>query len=100
MPTTKLNVGETVALYLHQNPASLAPTITVTDTVYVPVSLDNGVFDVEATGAVGRVDDDVVIRPRAIREDMFAEGTTFTAAEIRQAIEPDSDEVGPVGSTN
>ena len=46
------------------------------------------------------VNDGVVIWPRGIREDMFAKGTTFTAAEIRQAIEPASDEVGPVGSTN
>ena len=103
MPLTTLAVDDTLALYLAKGTTEYAPTITITDTIYAPLTLDNGVFDVEATGAVGavgRVNDDVVIRPRAIREDMFAAGTTFTAAEIRQAIEPDSDEVGPVGSTN
>ena len=104
MPTTRLNVGETVALYLHQRPTTYAPTITITititDTAYVPITLDNGVFDVETNGAVGVVNDDTILRPRGISEEMFAEGATFTAAEIRKAIEPASDEVGPVGSTN
>lgn len=98
-PLTELAVNETVALYLYKNPASLAPTITsITDAAYVPIALGNGVFDVETAGAVGRVNDDVIIRPRGISEIMFAEGATFTAAEIRQSIEPDSDEVGLVGN--
>ena len=100
MPLTTLAVDDTLALYLAKGTTEYAPTITITDTMYSSVALDNGVFDVDVSGAVGRVNDDVVIRPRGIREDMFAEGATFTAAEIRKAIEPASDEVGPVGSTN
>ena len=56
------------------------------------LSLTNGVFDVEV------VDGDTILRPRGIHPDMFAEGTTFTMAEVRDAIGPD-DEAGPVGST-
>lgn len=94
-------MNETAALYLYKNPDSLAPTITsIADAAYVPIALDNGVFDVETTGVVGRVNDDLIILPRGISEIMFSQGTTFTAAEIRQAIEPDSDEVGPVGNTH
>ena len=100
MPLTTFALDDTLALYLREGATEYAPFITITDTMYSSITLDNGVFDVDVTGAVGQVDDDVVIRPRAIREDMFAEGTTFTAAEIRSAIEPASDEVGPVGSTN
>ena len=100
-PLTELAVDETVALYLYENPASLAPTITsITDTAYVPIALDNGVFDVETTGAVGRVNDDAIIRPRGISEIMFTEGTTFTAAAIREAIQPVSGQDGPVGNTH
>ena len=100
-PLTELAVEETVALYLYENPSSLAPTITsITDTAYVPIALDNGVFDVETTGAVGRVDDDVIIRPRGISKIMFAEGTTFTAAAIREAIQFVSGQDRPVGNTH
>ena len=100
MPLTALNVDDTLALYLAEGTAEYTPTITITDTIYAPLTLDNGVFDVEGSGAVGRVYDDTILRPRGISELMFAEGMTFTAAEIRKAIEPASDEVGPVGSTN
>ena len=99
MPLTTFAVDDVLALYLRVGTTEYAPTITITDTVYSPITLDNGVFDVDVTGAVGQVDDSVVVRPRGIDVDMFAAGTTFTAAEIRAAIEPDSDEVGPVGST-
>ena len=99
-PLTKLNVGETLALYLRSRSASLAPTVTVADTLYVPIALDNGVFDVlTSDGAVGIVNEETVVRPRGIRGDMFAEGTEFTAAQIRQAIVPEGD-TGPVGETN
>ena len=52
----------------------------------------------DSDGAVC-TEDGVVVRPRGIDVDMFAAGTTFTMAEVRAAIDPDSDEVGPVGST-
>ena len=81
-PYTKLNVGERLALYMERT----------SPTRYQPLVFDNGVFDVEV------VDGDTILRPRGIHPDMFAEGTTFTMAEIRNAIEPD-DEVGPVGNT-
>ena len=100
MPLTTLAVDDALVLYLREGESTYPPVSNYTDKAYGTVTLDNGVFDVEATGAVGRVDDDVVIRPRGIHGAMFAEGTTFTAAEIRSAIEPASDEVGPVGSTN
>ena len=99
MPLTTLAVDDKLALYLAKGTTEYAPTITITDTIYSPVTLDNGVFDMDVTGAVGQVDDDTVIRPRGIDEMMFSQGETFTVAEIRAAIEPDSDEVGPVGST-
>ena len=82
-PYTKLNVDERLALYMDRT----------STTRYRPLVFDNGVFDVEV------VDGDIILRPRGIHPDMFAEGTTFTMAEIRAAIEPDSDETGPVGST-
>ena len=99
IPLTTFAVDDVLALYLRVGTTEYAPTITITDTVYSPITLDNGVFDVDVTGAVGVVGDDVVIRPRGIGDDMFAAGTTFTAAEIRNAVKPDSDEEGPVGNT-
>ena len=95
VPLTKLQRDETVVLYLHRMSADIEPTITLTDTIYVPLSFDNGVFDVTATGpvgAVGMVNDDTEVRPRGISHSMFAEGSVFKAADIRQAIEPDSGE--------
>lgn len=104
-PLTTLSVGETVVLYLERVSTDYEPTIpsTLGDTIYVPLSFDNGVFDVTASGpigAVGTVDDNTEVRPRGVRPWMFAEGTVFTAADIREAFEPDSDEEGPVGNTN
>ena len=83
-PYSELNVGERLALYME----------STSTTRYRPLVFDNGVFDVE------EVDGDTILRPRGIHPDMFAEGTTFTIAEIRNAIEPDSDEEGPVGNTH
>ena len=91
-PYSELNVGERVALYMDRTSTSYAPHLT--DTTYEPLIFDNGVFDVEV------VNGDTILRPRGIHPDMFTAGTTFTMAEIRKAIEPASDEVGPVGSTN
>ena len=100
-PVTKLGVGEKVVLYVEEVSATYAPNVTVTDTIYVPIALDNGVFDVvTADGAVGVVSEDTVVRPRGISPAMFAEGTEFTAAQIRAAIEPDSGEEGPTGTTH
>ena len=81
-PYSELNVGERLALYMDRT----------STTRYRPLVFDNGVFDVEV------VDGDTILRPRGIHPDMFAEGTTFTMAEVRDAIGPD-DEAGPVGST-
>lgn len=46
--------------------AETPPAITITDRFYVPLSLDNGVFDVShgSSGAVARVNDGTVVRPR------------------------------------
>ena len=102
-PLTKLVPGETVILYLDSMSADIEPTITIADTIYVPLGFDNGVFDITASGPsgpVGTVDDDTKVHPRGVSPSMFAKGTVFTAADIRQAIEPDSGEEGPVGSTN
>ena len=81
-PYSELNVGERLALYMDRT----------STTRYRPLVFDNGVFDVEV------VDGDTILRPRGIHPDMFAEGTTFTMAEVRDAIGPD-DEAGSVGST-
>ncbi len=104
-PLTTLGVGEAVILYLYRVSPVLEPTMPsgLTDTIYYPLGFDNGVFDVSANGpvgAVGRVNDSTEVIPRGIDSAMFAEGSVFTAADIRQAIEPESGEEGPVGSTN
>ncbi len=104
-PLTTLGVGETVILYLRRVSPVDDPTMPsgLTDTIYFPLNFDNGVFDVSVAGpvgAVGRVNDSTEVTPRGIHPSMFAEGTVFTVADIRQAIEPDSDEAGPVGNTN
>ena len=98
-PLTKLNTGEKVVLYLRKLNADVEPTIPIEglDYVYVPLSLDNGVFDV--SGAVGVVGETAEVRPRGIGSSMFAEGSVFTTADIRGILEPDSDEEGPVGNT-
>ena len=99
MPLTTFAVDDALVLYLREGENTYPPVSNYTDKAYGTVTLDNGVFDVDATGAVGQVDDDVVVTPRGIDALMFSQGTTFTMAEVRQAIEPDSDETGPVGST-
>ncbi len=104
-PLTTLGVGETVILYLGRVSPVDDPTMPsgLTDTIYFPLNFDNGVFDVLVNGpvgAVGRVNDSTAVIPRGIHNAMFAEGSVFTAADIREAIEPDSDEIGPVGNTN
>ena len=97
VPLTELRVGQTVALYLEEVIAETPPVITITDRFYVPLSLDNGVFDVShgSSGAVARVNDDTVVRPRGIRKDMFAEGSEFRLSEVKQAIEPVPDDAVP-----
>ena len=102
-PLSRLREGETVIIYLNERSAELVPTITVTDVLYVTVAWDNAVFDILSpgdVGAVGRVNDDVVAIPRGTGASMFAEGTTFTFSELRDAIETGSEEIGPVGSVN
>ncbi len=102
-PVTDLREGETVVLYLEEGTPEASPTITITDRFYVTLGIDNGVFDVVSAGAsgpVGRVNDDAVVNPRGTSADMFGEETTFNMSDVRHAIEPDSDEVGPIGSVN
>ena len=97
-PLTNLTVGDLVVLYLSRV-ETYAPVSEVTSTVYVPIALDNGVFDVVLPdGAVGVVNEDTVVRPRGVGPAMFAEGTEFTAAQVRQAIEAEGP-TGPVGDT-
>ena len=85
-PLTKLSAGDTVVLYLDSMSATIVPETGLTGTLYGPVSFDNGVFDVTVTGP------DTKVHPRGVSPSMFAKGTVFTAADIRQAIEPDSGE--------
>ena len=84
---TRWTEGDLLVLYLESVKAYL-PIAEVSPIVYVPLALDNGVFDVLADGAVGVVSEETVIRPRGISQAMFAEGTTFTAGQIREAIAP------------
>lgn len=97
VPLTELRVGQTVALYLEEVIVETPPVITITDRFYVPLSLDNGVFDVShgSSGAVARVNDGTVVRPRGIRKDMFAEGSEFRLSEVKQAIETVPDDAVP-----
>lgn len=100
---SSLKKGETTVLYLAEKSTKLAPTINVTDVIYVPLAFDNAVFDVSSAGkvgAVGRVDDSTVVVPRGTGPDMFPVGTTFKMSDIRDAIEVDTDEIGPVGNVN
>ena len=102
-PLTKLQGGETAVMYLYESSSEFVPTLTVTDIFYAPLAFDNAVFDILSpgdVGAVGRVNDDVVAIPRGTGASMFAEGTTFTFSELRDAIETGSEEIGPVGSVN
>ena len=91
-------------MYLGERRASdFTPTITVTDIFYMTLAFDNAVLDISSSGnvgAVGRVNDDVVVVPRGTGPSMFPHGTTFTMSEIREAITVDTDEIGPVGNTN
>ncbi len=102
-PLTKLQGGETAVMYLYESSSEFVPTLTVTDIFYAPLAFDNAVFDILSpgdVGAVGRVNDDVVAIARGTGASMFAEGTTFTFSELRDAIETGSEEIGPVGSVN
>lgn len=103
-PLTRLNVDETSVFYLGERSASdFTSTITVTEVFYVPLSFDNALLDISTStdvGAVGRVDDNVVVVPRGTGPGMFPHGTTFTMAEIREALDIESDEIGPVGNVN
>ncbi len=99
--STALQPGQQVVLFLKRRTRVDAPGITSYDEFYVTVSMDNGVFDVPTgvVGPVGRVNDDAVAVPRGRNADMFG-GSVFTMSEIREGIEPDSGEAGPVGNTH
>lgn len=78
---TTLQSGESVALFLMKRTSEEFPLVKVADVFYVPVSFDNGVFDVipSPTGAAGEES----IRPRM--SNLF-EADTFTKSEVQQAI--------------
>ncbi len=100
---TRLAEGETLALYMSEVSANPASSVTVSDRVYVPHVFDNGVFDALPSGepgALSRVNDHTIFAPRGTGPSMFAEGTTFTFSELRDAIETGSEEIGPVGSVD
>lgn len=101
---TELEKGENVLLYLLERSSVYAPTVTVSDVLYIPISFDNGVFDISASGAagpVGIVDDNAIASPRGIGHNMFAAGTTFKLSEVRAAIESGTDgAIGPSGNVN
>ena len=98
---TKLRAGQALTLFLGERLTHTYPAVTISaDRFYVPLSFDNGVFDI-SPGAVGRVDDNAVIVPRGTGIGMFAEGSKFRLSEVEQAIETVSDDVAPeAGSGN
>lgn len=103
-PLTRLSVDDTSVFYLgKRNASDFTSTITVTEIYYVPLSFDNALLDISTpteVGAVGLVNDDVVVVPRATGPGMFPHGTTFTMSDIREAIDTAPGEVGPVGNVN
>ena len=92
---TELREDQALTLFLGERRTQTYTDVTIpADRFYVPLSFDNGVFDI-STGAVGRVGDETIVEPRGTGIGMFAEGSEFRLSEIKQAIEPVSDEVGP-----
>ena len=77
---TVLLPGKQVSLFLEKRTAEEFPVVTMTDVFYVPISFDNGVFDVVPSppDTVGETE----IRPRI--SDLF-DADTFTLEEVRRA---------------
>ena len=84
-PLTHLQPGELVVLYLRE--VSELHDFSFADTYYVPLSLDNGVFNVLARNR--GIDDATEVVPRGIYPGMFDAGAVFTVADVRDAIEAD-----------
>ena len=78
---TVLLPGEQVALFLAKRTAEEFPVVTMTDIFYIPISFDNGVFDVEPSpsDSIG----ETAIRPRI--SDLF-DVDTFTLEEVRRVV--------------
>ena len=87
--STPLNPGHSVVLFLKKRTYTPGITTYKNSVIYVPVSMDNGVFDVADNapeGFDGRIPGNTVVTPRGQKAVMFGEGATFTMAEVRQAI--------------
>ena len=92
---TKLREGQSLTLFLGERLTDTYPAVTISaDRFYVPLSFDNGVFDI-SPGAVSRADDNAVIVPRGTGIGMFADGSQFRLSAVKQATETISDDVGP-----
>ena len=92
---TKLRAGQALTLFLGERLTHTYPAVTISaDRFYVPLSFDNGVFDI-SPGAVSRANDDAVIVPRGTGIGMFAKGSEFRLSAVKQAIEPISDDASP-----
>lgn len=78
---TTFRSNESVLLFLMKRTSVEFPMVTLTDTFYVPVSFDNGVFDVvpNTSGTV----QEATLRPRI--SNLF-DSNTFTKSEIQQAV--------------
>ena len=87
--STPLNSGHSVVLFLKKRTYTPGITTYKNSVIYVPISMDNGVFDVADNapeGFDGRIPGNTVVTPRGQKAVMFGEGATFTMAEVRQAI--------------
>ena len=87
--STPLNPGHSVVLFLKKRTYTPGITTYKDSVIYVPVSMDNGVFDVADNapeGFDGRIPGNTVVTPRGQKAVMFGEGATYTMAEVRQAI--------------
>ncbi len=78
---TSLRAGERVLLFLREQTAEDAPGIDTYDFFYVPVSLDNGVFDVLPGDIVRPRMPDAFVPTAAEVESV----PTFTLDEVRQS---------------
>ena len=87
--STPLDSNHKVVLFLEKRTYTPGITTHKNSVIYVPISMDSGVFDVADNapeGFDGNLAGNTMITPRMQREGMFGTGTTFTMAEVRQAI--------------
>ncbi len=74
--------GQNVVLFLRKRTHTPGITTYRDSGIYVPISMDNGVLDLEADG--------VVVTPRGRSPDMFGPETTFTLSGVRDRLRADS----------